>query len=345
MKEKKNNRVLSAVGHILRQPEVSILVPLLVLCAVAAILNTNFLSRSNIADTLNYISLDFIIAIGMTFTIISGGMDLSVGSVVALSGYSTGLALVSGVPALPAVLLGLAIGALIGLVNGAIIVSFGIPPFITTLGMMYMVKGVVNVLSEGRPVYPFPDAFNALAQTRFLGFPAPIFMALALLIVASFTLRNTSFGRSVMAVGGNEAAANTSGINIKKVKILTYVLTAMLAAFSGILLASKSGTATPGAGDGYEMNVIAAVIIGGTSLSGGNGSIVGTLIGCAIIKVLNNAMVILSVDTYWQNIVIGAIIILAVIVDTLRRRKMLTGGVQKAQPQKKQSRARGEQNG
>ena len=170
-------------------------------------------------------------------------------------------------------------------------------------------------------------------------------MALALLIVASFTLRNTSFGRSVMAVGGNEAAANTSGINIKKVKILTYVLTAMLAAFSGILLASKSGTAPPGAGDGYEMNVIAAVIIGGTSLSGGNGSIVGTLIGCAIIKVLNNAMVILSVDTYWQNIVIGAIIILAVIVDTLRRRKMLTGGVQKAQPQKKQSRARGEQNG
>lgn len=343
MKENKKERVLSAAGRLLHQPEVSILVPLLVLCAVAAVLNPNFLSRSNVADTLNYISLDFIIAIGMTFTIISGGMDLSVGSVVALSGYSTGLALVNGVPAVLAVMLGLAVGAGIGFINGLIIVSFGIPPFITTLGMMYIVKGAVNVLSEGRPVYPFPDAFNALAQTRFFGFPAPIFMALALLLLAVFVLRNTSFGRSVMAVGGNEAAANTSGIDIKKVKVVTYVITAALAAFSGILLASKSGTATPGAGEGYEMNVIAAVIIGGTSLSGGNGSIVGTLIGCAIIKVLNNAMVILSVDTYWQNIVIGAIIILAVIVDTMRRRRMLTGRTGKTQV--KMPAARGENNG
>ena len=343
MKENKKERVLSAAGRLLHQPEVSILVPLLVLCAVAAVLNPNFLSRSNVADTLNYISLDFIIAIGMTFTIISGGMDLSVGSVVALSGYSTGLALVNGVPAVLAVMLGLAVGAGIGFINGLIIVSFGIPPFITTLGMMYIVKGAVNVLSEGRPVYPFPDAFNALAQTRFFGVPAPIFRALALLLLAVFVLRNTSFGRSVMAVGGNEAAANTSGIDIKKVKVVTYVITAALAAFSGILLASKSGTATPGAGEGYEMNVIAAVIIGGTSLSGGNGSIVGTLIGCAIIKVLNNAMVILSVDTYWQNIVIGAIIILAVIVDTMRRRRMLTGRTGKTQV--KMPAARGENNG
>lgn len=326
MNEKKSKAsVLQGTVRFLQQPEISILIPLLLLCIFTTVLNPNFLNKSNIADTLNYISLDFIIAVGMTFTIISGGMDLSVGSTVALGGYVTGLALVNGLPVVISVLLGLLTGFVIGLINGGIIVTFRIPPFITTLGMMYIVKGVVNVLSEGRPLFPFPDSFNAIAQTRIGGFPAPIFMAFFLLLLAAFVLKNTSFGRSIMAVGGNEAAANTSGIDVNRVKIITYIMTSVLASFSGILLASKSGTATPGAGDGYEMNIIAAVIIGGTSLSGGSGSIVSTLIGCALIKVLNNAMVILSINTYWQNIVIGAIIIVAVIIDTMRRQKALKG--------------------
>ena len=321
--------ITKKIGGFLKQPEVSIVIPLLILCIFTTILNPNFLSKSNIADTLNYVSLDFIIAVGMTFTIISGGMDLSVGSTVALGGYITGLSLVNGLPVFLSVLLGLLTGAVIGLMNGLIIVTFRIPPFITTLGMMYIVKGVVNVLSEGRPLFPFPDSFNAIAQTRWGGFPVPIFIAFVLLLVSSFILRNTSFGRSVMAVGGNEGAANTSGIDVNKVKVLTYVITAVLAAFSGILLASKSGTATPGAGDGYEMNIIAAVIIGGTSLSGGSGSIISSAIGCALIKVMNNAMVILAIDTYWQNIVIGVIIIVAVILDTVRRNNALKGGTRK----------------
>lgn len=326
MNEKKSKAsVLQGTVRFLQQPEISILIPLLLLCIFTTVLNPNFLNKSNIADTLNYISLDFIIAVGMTFTIISGGMDLSVGSTVALGGYVTGLALVNGLPVVVSVFLGLLTGFVIGLLNGGIIVTFRIPPFITTLGMMYIVKGVVNVLSEGRPLFPFPDAFNAIAQTRIGGFPAPIFMAFFLLLLAAFVLKNTSFGRSIMAIGGNEAAANTSGIDVNRVKIITYIMTSVLASFSGILLASKSGTATPGAGDGYEMNIIAAVIIGGTSLSGGSGSIVSTLIGCALIKVLNNAMVILSINTYWQNIVIGAIIIVAVIIDTMRRQKALKG--------------------
>ncbi|MDO4343674.1 MAG: ABC transporter permease [Eubacteriales bacterium] len=329
MREDQTKGASKWIRGLLGRPEMGIFIPLLILCALTAILNPNFLSKSNMADTLNYVSLDFIIAVGMTFTIISGGMDLSVGSTVALGGYVTGLALVNHVPVFAAVLLGLLTGAVIGLANGLIIVMFRIPPFITTLGMMNIVKGVVNVLSEGRPVFPFPDSFNALAQTRIWGFPTPVYMALLLLIAAVFLLKNTSFGRSVMAVGGNEAAANTSGIDVNKVKVITYVMTAVLASFSGILLASKSGTATPGAGDGYEMNIIAAVIIGGTSLSGGSGSIISTAIGCALIKVLNNAMVILSINTYWQNIVIGAIIIAAVIIDTLRRESALRGGKSK----------------
>lgn len=323
------NNQTGKIRNFLKKPEVSIFLPLLVLCIFTTILNPNFLNKSNIADTFNYISLDFIIAVGMTFTIISGGMDLSVGSTVALGGYITGLALVNGVPVFLAVIFGLLTGAVIGAVNGLVIVTFKIPPFITTLGMMYIVKGVVNVLSEGRPLFPFPDSFNALAQTRVWGFPTPVFMAALLLLAAAFVLKNTAFGRSVMAVGGNEGAAVTSGIDVNKIKLITYILTSVLASFSGILLASKSGTATPGAGDGYEMNIIAAVIIGGTSLSGGSGSIVSTLIGCALIKVLNNAMVILSINTYWQNIVIGAIIIAAVIIDTMRRRNALKGGKKK----------------
>ena len=325
MNERENRDITSMIRKFLGQPEVSIFIPLLLLCVFTAIRNPNFLSKSNIADTLNYISLDFVIAVGMTFTIIGGGMDLSVGSTVALGGYITGMALIQGIPVIISVLLGILVGAVIGLANGLIIVTFKIPPFITTLGMMNIVKGIVNVLSEGRPLFPFPDTFNAIAQTRLWGFPVPIFIAFALLILSAFILRNTSFGRSVMAVGGNEAAANTSGIDVNRVKVITYVVTATLAAFSGILLASKSGTATPGAGDGYEMNIIAAVIIGGTSLSGGSGSVISSAIGCALIKVMNNAMVILAINTYWQNIVIGAIIIVAVIIDTLRRRNTLNG--------------------
>lgn len=325
MSEKKSIGGLQSISQFMRKPEVSILIPLLLLCIFTAFLNPNFLSKSNIADTLNYVSLDFIIAVGMTYTIISGGMDLSVGSTVALGGYITGLALVNNIPAFFSVLLGLGVGFIIGLANGLIIVTFRIPPFITTLGMMNIVKGIVNVLSKGRPIFPFPDSFNALAQTRFFGFPAPVFMAFFLLVVAAFVLKNTAFGRCVMAIGGNESASYTSGIDVKRIKIVTYIITSVLAAFSGILLASKSGTATPGAGEGYEMNIIAAVIIGGTSLSGGSGSVISTAIGCALIKVLNNAMVILSVDTYWQNIVIGAIIIAAVIIDTFRRQRTLTG--------------------
>lgn len=337
MSEKNSKGGLQSIGQFMRKPEVSILIPLLLLSIFTAVLNPNFLSKSNIADTLNYVSLDFIIAVGMTFTIISGGMDLSVGSTVALGGYITGLALVSNIPVFFSILLGLGVGIIIGLANGMIIVTFRIPPFITTLGMMNIVKGVVNVLSEGRPIFPFPDSFNALAQTRLWGFPAPILMALILLICAAFILKNTAFGRCVMAIGGNESAANTSGIDVKRVKIITYVITSMLASFSGILLASKSGTATPGAGEGYEMNIIAAVIIGGTSLSGGSGSVISTAIGCALIKVLNNAMVILSVDTYWQNIVIGIIIIVAVIIDTLRRQRTITGGRPRNGKQKQES--------
>lgn len=316
---------LSPLRRFFSVPEISLLVPLLLICMLTAFKNPNFLRLSNIADTLNYVSLDFIIAVGMTFVIISGGIDLSVGSTVALTGYVTGLCLVSGVPVPLAILVGLLTAAFIGLCNGLIVVTFGIPPFITTLGMMYIIKGVVNVLSKGRPLFPFPDSFNAIAQTRLAGFPIPVFIALVFFLVGAFVLKYTSFGRSIMAIGGNEAAANTSGINIKKIKVTAYIMTAVLSAVCGILLASKSGTATPGTGEGYEMNIIAAVIIGGTSLSGGVGSVAGTIIGCALIKVLNNAMVILGIDPYWQNIVIGAIIILAVIVDTLRRKQMTTG--------------------
>lgn len=322
-KKKTVGKIVDMIKKIFHAKEFSIFVPLLVLCVVTNIINPSFLGFGNVMDVLRSTSFYAIIAVGMTFTIVGAGMDLSVGSTIALCGYVTGMALSAGIPIPIAILLGILLGAAIGLLNGLIIVGFGIPPFITTLGMMYMVKGVVYVLSQGRPIYPLPAAFNAIAQSAFLGIPLPVYIAAVALILGHFVLNHTGYGRSVMAIGGNEAAANTSGIDIKKTKIITYIFTSALSAVTGILMASRLSSASAGAGDGWEMIIIAAVIIGGTSLFGGSGSILGTLIGAAIMTVMSNAMVMIKISVYWQNIVVGAIIVLAVIVDTFRRRKMM----------------------
>ena len=318
------NIVVRNLNRVVHAKEFSIFLPLLALCIVTNIINPSFLGFSNAMDVLRSTSFYVIIAVGMTFTIVGGGMDLSVGSTIALCGYVTGMALSAGIPILLSILIGLLLGAFIGLMNGLIIVCFGIPPFITTLGMMYIVKGMVYVLGQGRPIYPLPDSFNKIAQSTLGGVPIPVYIAAVVLLVGSFVLNNTGYGRSVMAIGGNEAAANTSGIDIKKTKVLTYIFTSMLSAVTGILMASRLSSAAAGAGDGWEMIIIAAVIIGGTSLFGGSGSILGTLIGAAIMTVMSNAMVMVKISVYWQNIVVGAIIIAAVIIDTFRRRKTIS---------------------
>lgn len=316
----------SIINRILQNKETGILIPLILICVVAGIVNPAFFSISNIIDLLRSISFTIIVGVGMTFVLISGGLDLSVGSVIGLTGMITGGCLVKGFPIVVSILLGLLTGIIVGLVNGLIIVRFKIPPLIVTLGMMYIARGVVYVISKGRPFYPFPESFKQIGLGTFSGIPYSIYIALIIVLLGHFLLNYTTFGRSVMALGGNEEATRVSGINISKIKVLTYCITSLLCGVTGILMAARLSSSQANAGTGWEMTVIASVIIGGTSLFGGSGSVIGSLIGAAIMQVLTNAMVLMSVDVYWQNIVVGMIIIIAVGIDTYRRSKLSGSG-------------------
>lgn len=313
----------NALRKLLSFKEVGILIPLVIICVLTAVINPAFAKPGNIINILRSISITLIGAVGMTFVMILAGMDLSVGSVLALGGMVTGYFMaVMPIPWPVAILLGLIVGALMGVFNGVVISKFGIPPLIVTLGMMNIARGIVNVMSKGRPYSGFPDAFNQIGQGSLFGVPYSVYIALIVVVGAHFLLKHTVFGRSVMAIGGNEETARVSGINIAKIKILTYTLSAFLAAVAGILTASRLSTSQANAGTGWEMTVIASVVIGGTSMFGGSGSMLGTVIGVAIMEVLTVAMTMLRIDPYWQKIVVGAIIILAVGIDTYRRKRM-----------------------
>lgn len=306
--------------------ELGIFIPLLLICVVTSVINPAFIGVGNVINLLRSISITLIGAIGMTFVLISGGLDLSVGSTLALSGMVTGYFMsVVKLPFPAAILLGLLAACAVGLCNGLIITKFGIPPLIVTLGMMNIARGVVNVMSKGRPYSGFPDAFNQIGQGSFLGIPYSVYIAAVIAAAAYLMLKYTVFGRCVMAIGGNEETARVSGISIRLYKILTYILVAALSGVAGILMAARLSTSQANAGTGWEMTVIASVVIGGTSMFGGSGSMVGTVIGVAIMEVLTVSMTMLKIDPYWQKVVVGAVIILAVGIDTYRR-KRLSGG-------------------
>jgi len=258
-------------------------------------------------------------AIGMTFVLITGGLDLSVGSVLALGGVATGLAFQAGLPTPVAILIGIFIGVVIGCINGLMVTRAKIPPLIVTLGMMYIARGIVSVLTKGTPIYPLPEGFQALEQTRFFTIPAIVFIALSIAIIAHFILSKTPFGRSVYAVGGNAEAARISGINNRKIVFSAYLIASTLAAFTGIFVAARLGSATATAGTGFELTVICAAIIGGTSNFGGLGSIIGTVFGALFMEILSNSLTLMRIPVYWQLLVVGFILILAVWVDQYRR--------------------------
>lgn len=314
---------LSFWKGVMGSKEIGILIPLLIICTVTTIVNPVFLSMSNIINLLRSISITLIGAIGMTFVLISGGLDLSVGSTLALGGMVSGYCMsIAGLPVVLSIALGLLAGCAIGFVNGLIITRFSIPPLIVTLGMMNIARGLVNVMSKGRPYSGFPDEFNQIGLGNLFGIPYSVYIALTLALVAGWVLKHTVFGRCIMAVGGNEETTRVSGVNIHKYKVLTYVLMAFFAGIAGIMMASRLSTSQANAGTGWEMTIIASVVIGGTSMFGGSGSITGTVIGVAIMEVLTVAMTMLKIDPYWQKVVVGAIIIFAVGIDTARRRRM-----------------------
>lgn len=290
---------------------------LILIIVIITAINPSFLSMSNILNVLRQVSINALIAFGMTFVILTGGIDLSVGSILALTGAVTAGMMASGVDPILAMLLGLFLGAVLGAINGVIIAKGKVAPFIATLATMTIYRGLTLVYTEGRPVSGLGDsmAFQMLGKGYFLGIPVPVVTMLISFGILYFILKKTTFGRRVYAVGGNEEASVLSGINADRIKIYVYSLVGALAALASLILTSRLNSAQPTAGNMFELDAIAAVVLGGTSLTGGRGWIVGTLIGALIIGVLNNGLNLIGVSSFFQQVVKGAVILLAVLLD------------------------------
>ena len=315
-KAKEGVKKLGSNGSVL-----GIVIALAALCLDLTIASPVFLTVSNFLNVFQQISINFVVAVGMTFVIISGGIDLSVGSNIALSGLLMGILMKNyGVPVPVTILACILFSGLIGLVNGALISFLDLPPFIATLGMMSIVRGAAYTVTAGQPIYTFPRGFTAVAS-RVGGFPLyTMLILLAVFLLGWYILRYTRMGRFTYAIGGNENCAKLSGINLKKVKCFVYVVSGLCCGVAALLLSSRLDSAVPTNADGQEMDAIAAVVIGGTSMSGGEGSMIGTLIGILIIGIIANGLNLLGVAQGPQKMVKGLIIVIAVIIDVIRRR-------------------------
>ncbi|GED14631.1 ABC transporter permease [Aneurinibacillus migulanus] len=289
---------------------------LLVITIILAVMSPNFLTLNNILNVLRQVSINALIAFGMTFVILTGGIDLSVGAILALSGALTAGLMTNGMDPILAILVGLLAGTIMGMVNGLLVAKGKVAPFIATLATMTIFRGLTLVYTEGRPITGFDsDMFTMLGAGYLFTIPVPVIWTLGCFAVLYFILKKTAFGRRVYAIGGNEEAAVLSGIKVSRVKIYIYALTGFLSALAGIILTSRLNSAQANAGMGYELDAIAAVVLGGTSLSGGRGWIFGTLIGAMIIGVLNNGLNLLEVSSFYQQVVKGSVILLAVLLD------------------------------
>jgi ribose transport system permease protein len=282
-----------------------------------------FLAPTNIFNNLRAFSWIAVSAFGQCMVIITAGIDLSVGSVMAWAGLVSAMLLVRGVPVVVAVVAGLAAGAFVGLLNGLMISKGRLPPFIATLGTLMMFRGVVLGLTEGQPVRGLGDTFGVIGRYDIpigsIGIPLPLVITLVLAVLVHIFLTRTVWGYRIYALGGNETAAGLSGINTNGVKILVYTLCALLTAIGGVMMTARLGVASPTAATGYELDVIAAAVVGGTSLSGGEGSILGVLIGAAIMQALRNGLVLTGVSAYWLQAVQGLVIVVAIMFDQLRK--------------------------
>ncbi len=304
----------------LRARQFGTVIGLGVLCAVLWVLTPHFLTVSNLLNIAQQTSINAIVAAGMTFVILSGGIDLSVGSIVALSGVALGAMLQTGYPLPVALAAALAAGTACGMLNGALVSVGGLPPFIATLGMMSAARGTALVFTEGRPISGFDDGFRALA-TGSIGFvPAPVVVMIVVYVVAHLVLTRTTFGRYVYAIGGNEEATRLSGVAVRFHKTLIYGTSGLISAVAAVVLTARLNSAQPIAGTMYELDAIAATVIGGTSLMGGQGTLAGTLVGALIMGVLRNGLNLLGVSSFLQQIVIGVVIVSAVLVDTFLKR-------------------------
>jgi ribose transport system permease protein len=302
------------------------IIALLMMCIVLSFLSDRFLTADNTWNVMRQISVNMIISVGMTLVILTGGIDLSVGSILALAGAVTAgmlkfgaeftdLNLYIGFTLLGAVIGGVLIGAALGWFNGLTITRFKVPPFVATLAMLTIARGLTMLWTGGFPITGLSENMAFIGTGWFLGVPVPVWISAIVVLAAIILTNRTRLGRHIYAIGGNETAAILSGLKIRKVKIIVYSIAGALAGIGGIIVTSRLDSAQPNAGFGFELDSIAAVVIGGTSLSGGKGTIMGTVQGALIIGILNNGLVLLNVSPFWQQVIKGFVILLAVIIE------------------------------
>jgi ribose transport system permease protein len=300
---------------------VGILVVLVILVALMAAIAPNFASTDNLLNIARSISINAILAAGLTFVILTSGIDLSVGSIVAVSGVVSVLAAVHGFNPLWAVVFGLAAGALAGLVNGWLTAYLSLAAFIVTLGTMSFLRGLGYTMTDGQPIVSNKLSFRILGNGYVFGIPLPVIIMAIVYLAAWFVLERTRYGRHVYAVGGNAEAARLAGVPVKRIILSVYVIGGLCAGLAGIIFAARVVSAQPTAGTGYELDAIAAVVLGGTSLAGGRGRIIGTLIGSVILGVLSTGLILMNVPFFTQLLVKGCVIVLAVAIDSLKQRQ------------------------
>lgn len=306
-----------------RARETGIAVVVILIMIILASATPNFFTASNLAIVARQVSLSSIIAIGMTMVILLGGIDLSVGSVVAFASVVIGYVMVTlQMPIWVAILAGLVIGVLVGSINGLLIIRTGVPSFIVTLGMMGLARGAALVITKGSTISGLPPAYLQIGQ-GYVGdlVPIPVIIMIVIAVAAHIMLSRTTFGRRIYFIGSNEEAARLSGINVNRIKVIIFALAATLAATEAVIETARMSTAQPASGVGYELTAIGAVIIGGASMLGGEGTILGTILGATLLGLITNGLILLGVSAYWQQVFSGAIIILAVALDTWRRNR------------------------
>jgi len=290
-------------------------VVLILICLLLSLLTPRFLTSENLINVVRQSSLNAIVAAGMTLVILTGGIDLSVGSLLAVTSVFSAGTLAAGSTPLGAILAGIGIGLVFGIANGLIITVGDVAPFIVTLGTLTIARGVALVYTNGAPIMAMDDDFRFLGRGEFGPLPVPIVILIVVYAVVYFVLNRTTFGSYVYAIGGNQEAARLSGVRVRLVKAATYAISGLLAGLTGVILTGRLGSAQPNLGSGDELDAIAAVVLGGTSLAGGRGGIIGTLVGALIIGILSNGLNLLNVNAYYQPVAKGVVILIAILID------------------------------
>ena len=294
-----------------------IIIVLIILIALFSVVSKNFFTKDNLFNVLRQVSIVGISSVGMTFVLLTGGIDLSVGSIIGVAGVGAAELMLMGVGQVPSCLIMLVVCACLGLINGFFINKFNIPPLITTLGTMTALRGLAYKITGGLPVFGFDRSFARLGQGYIGVVPIPVIFMLITFAIGVLFIEKTRFGRYIYGVGGNEEATHLSGINIKRVKYLVYGISGFLSGLAGLVLLARINSGQPKGGQGYEMDIITAVVLGGISISGGEGKLLFVIVGVLIMGVLSNGMIMMNVDDYTQQIVKGLVLILAVGLDKL----------------------------